>query len=233
LEGELLQLSVLPKHENEQHIETVYEGWLRNADSGKNPYVFHCLDKPAGLKEGKKLSEKIRITGYFFKRYQYPAQSGLTYAAPMLLGKRIQWFPVIRKPAAADPTWVPYLLGGIALTGISLGGAICWFIIRDQRKSNTQLKRFAAPDITDSRGMIIGRAKFPLSVLIYGFVQSVVKQEQNLSPLFPVLCGDWLGTRGNHASPSPLTPQPLSSDYGNNVRHEICAMPSWQFRMPS
>lgn len=149
LEGELLQLNRLPQHDNDAQIGTVYEGWLRNADSGKNPYVFHCLDKPAGLKEGMKLNEKVRISGYFFKRYQYPAQSGLTYAAPMLLAKRIQWFPVVQRKAAADPKWIPMLLGGIALVGISLGGSICWFIIRDQRRSNMQLKRFTAPTITD------------------------------------------------------------------------------------
>lgn len=149
LEGELLQLNRLPHHENDAKIEIVYEGWLRNADSGKNPYVFHCLDKPAGLMEGNKLSEKVTITGYFFKRYQYPAQSGLTYAAPMLLAKRIRWFPVVQRQPTADPRWVPYLLGGIAVVGLSLGGSICFFILREQRRSNAQLKRFAAPPITD------------------------------------------------------------------------------------
>jgi len=149
LEGELLQLNKLPHHENPANIETVYEGWLRNADSGKNPYVFHCLDKPVRLMEGNKLSEKVTVTGYFFKRYQYPAQSGLTYAAPMLLAKRVSWFPVIQRKAAADPRWVPLLLGGIALVGTSLGGAICFFILREQRRSNAQLKRFIAPTIQD------------------------------------------------------------------------------------
>lgn len=149
LEGELLQLNQLPHHDNAAKIDVVYEGWLRNADSGKNPYVFHCLDKPSRLAEGGKLSEKVSITGYFFKRYQYPAQSGLTYAAPMLLAKRIRWFPVVQRKAAADPRWVPLLLGGIAIVGISLGGAICFFILREQRRSNAQLKRFAAPTIPD------------------------------------------------------------------------------------
>lgn len=149
LEGELLQLNKLPPHENPAKIDTVYEGWLRNADSGKNPYVFHCLDKPAGLVTGNKLSEKVTVTGYFFKRYQYPAQSGLTYAAPMLLAKRVNWFPVIQRKAAADPRWVPLLLGGIATVGICLGGLICFLILREQRRSNAQLKRFAAPTITD------------------------------------------------------------------------------------
>lgn len=149
LEGELLQLKRLPPHENDAKIDVVYEGWLKNADSGKNPYVFHCLDKPPGLREGEKLSERVAITGYFFKRYQYAAKSGLTYAAPMLLVKRIRWFPVVQRKAAADPRWVPYLLGGIAVVGISLGATICVFILREQRRSKAQLKRFAAPPITD------------------------------------------------------------------------------------
>ncbi len=149
LEGELLMLNQLPKHENDAKIDIVYEGWIRNADSGKNPYVFHCMDKPAGLKEGDKISEKVSITGYFFKRYQYPAKSGLTYAAPLLLAKRIRWFPPVQRKQDADPRWVPWVLGGIAAVGIGLGGAICFFILRDQRRSNAQLKRFAAPAISD------------------------------------------------------------------------------------
>ena len=149
LDGELLQLNKLPHHDNPANIETVYEGWLRNADLGKNPYVFHCLDIPARLVPGSKLSEKVSITGYFFKRYQYPAQSGLPYAAPMLLAKRINWFPIIQRKTAADPRWVPLLLGGIATVGICLGGVICFFIMREQRRSNAQLKRFTAPTISD------------------------------------------------------------------------------------
>lgn len=149
LEGELVKLSRLPSRENPAKIETVYEGWMINADSGKNPYVFHCLDKPAGLLEGDKLSEKVRITGYFFKRYQYPAKSGLTYAAPLLLAKRIRWFPPVQRKAAADPRWIPYLLGGIAIVGLSLAGTLCWFMLRDQQRSNAQFKRFTAPPVTD------------------------------------------------------------------------------------
>lgn len=149
LDGELVKLTRLPSRENPAKIETVYEGWMINADSGKNPYVFHCLDKPAGLLEGDKLSEKVRITGYFFKRYQYPAKSGLTYAAPLLLAKRIRWFPPVQRKAAADPRWIPYLLGGIAIVGLSLAGTLSWFIFRDKQRSNAQLKRFTAPPITD------------------------------------------------------------------------------------
>lgn len=149
LEGELVKLSRLPSRDNPAKIETVYEGWMINADSGKNPYVFHCLDKPAGLQEGDKISEKIRVTGYFFKRYQYPAKSGLTYAAPLLMAKRIRWFPPIQRKAAADPRWIPYLLGGISLVGLSLAGTLCWFMLHERQRSNAQMKRFSAPPITD------------------------------------------------------------------------------------
>lgn len=146
IDGELLRLTKLPLGKNEFGIETIYEGWLRNVDSGKNPYVFHCLDKPAALPESEKLSERVRITGYFFKRYQYAAKSGLPYAAPLLLAKRIRWFPVVQRQAA-DPQWAPYILGALVVIGLALAGTICWFILREQRRSNAQLKRFAAPTI--------------------------------------------------------------------------------------
>ncbi|MDB5386786.1 MAG: hypothetical protein JWM11_2432 [Planctomycetaceae bacterium] len=148
IEGELLRLTSTPASKNDFGIETVYEGWLRNADSGKNPYVFHCLEKPAELPEGEKLSERIRITGYFFKRYLYAAKSGTPYAAPLLLARRIRWYPVVQRQAA-DPNWAPYILICLVVIGSTLAGTICWFILREQRRSNAQLKRFVAPTISD------------------------------------------------------------------------------------
>jgi hypothetical protein len=156
VEGELLKLTSTPAGENPYGIETVYEGWFRNADSYKNPYVFHCLDKPTELPEGDKLSERIRITGYFFKRYQYAAKSGLPHAAPMLLAKRIRWYPAVQRPAA-DPSWVPYILLGLVVVGTTLAGAICWVILREQRRSNQQLKRFSAPTLSDFESVDAGR----------------------------------------------------------------------------
>jgi len=148
LEGELLKFTKLPQVKNEFGIDTVYEGWMLNPDSGKNPYVFHCLDKPPELLEGEKLREKIRITGFFFKRYLYAAKSGLPHAAPLLLAKRFRWFPVIQRPVA-DPSWAPYIIGTLVIVGTLLGMIIVWSILRDQRRSNAQLKRFVAPSITD------------------------------------------------------------------------------------
>jgi hypothetical protein len=156
VEGELLKLVKTPAGENPYGIETVYEGWFRNADSYKNPYVFHCLDKPAELPEGDKLSERIRVTGYFFKRYQYAAKSGLPHAAPMLLAKRIRWYPAVQR-VAADPSWIPYILVGLVVVGTTLAGTICWVILREQRRSNQQLKRFTAPTISDFESVDAGR----------------------------------------------------------------------------
>lgn len=156
LDGELVQLKRLPAKHNPPEFPIVYEGWMLNLDSGKNPYVFHSLEKPDGLVEGDKLREKIRITGYFFKRYQYPAKSGLTYAAPMFLVKKIQWYPPIKRKAA-DPRWAPWLLGGLAMIGSALGMIICWFIVQEQRRSDSNFRKFSQlnnPEFDNAAPMI-------------------------------------------------------------------------------
>lgn len=148
IEGELLRFTRLPISQNQAGIETVYEGWLRNADSGKNPIVFHCLEKPSELSLGEKLSERIRVTGFFFKRYHYAAKSGVPHAAPLILAKRLQWFPVVERPVA-DPSWAPYLIGLLTVVGTLLSSIIVWTILREQRRSNSQFKRFVAPTTLD------------------------------------------------------------------------------------
>jgi hypothetical protein len=124
-------------------IQKVYEAWFFTADSGDAPYVFRCTSIPAGIPEGEKLSEKIRVTGYFFKRYQYPTVRGL-YAAPMLLGKRLRWTPALVAPQT-DPAVVPYILGGLTLVGTLLALIVWKFAAGENRQQRSNLKRVREP----------------------------------------------------------------------------------------
>jgi hypothetical protein len=143
LEGDVRRLVKKNASANTEGIDFYYEGWMFNNDSGNQPYVFFCTELPPGLAEiapGEKTHEHIRVTGYYFKRYQYASAGGLN-SAPMLLAHTVRWIPL--KSTASKPippTRVPYILGGIALIGIVLGGAVWWFIAWDARTRARRLK---------------------------------------------------------------------------------------------
>jgi hypothetical protein len=121
----------------------VYELWFFTADSGDNPYVVRCTSIPEGIPVGDKLSERIQVTGYFFKRYEYPTARGL-HAAPLLLGKRPRWTPAPVAPQT-DPAVIPYILGGLALVGTLLAIVVCKFAAGESRQQRTNLQRVREP----------------------------------------------------------------------------------------
>lgn len=159
LQGELVQLQPLPKQPNEFGVEQRYEGWLRNADSGKSPFVFHCLEIPRGLRLGDRLEEHVRITGYFFKRYHYAAKSGSTYSAPMFLAKRVGWIPRLQR-AEPSPQGVAWLLGGLTTVGVLISGMLWWFISQSHKRAGARVKKFLAPEMAWKAEQLEGVAEF-------------------------------------------------------------------------
>lgn len=143
IEGDVRRLVKKDAGTNGEGIDFVYEGWLFNNDSGNRPFVFFCTDLPPGLAEiapGQKTFEHVRVTGYYFKRYEYASASGLN-SAPMLVSHTVRWIPVkstANQPIA--PARIPYILGGIALIGIVLGCIIWWFIDWGTRTRARRLK---------------------------------------------------------------------------------------------
>lgn len=135
----LKRLTSFTVPENPHGIERIYEAWFFTRDSGKNPFVLRCTSIPEGIPQGESIDERIRLTGYFFKVYQYESVGGL-YAAPMLLGKRLRWIPAPAKPQT-DPHFIPYLLGGLALIGTVLGIAVWWFAAHETRVRRSSLAR--------------------------------------------------------------------------------------------
>ena len=143
IEGDVRRLVKKDAGTNGEGIDFVYEGWLFNNDSGNQPYVFFCTDLPPGLAEiapGQKVHEHIRVTGYYFKRYQYASAGGLN-SAPMLLSHTVKWIPT--KSAASKPiapARIPFILGGLALIGTVLGGAVWGLIAWGSRTRAARLK---------------------------------------------------------------------------------------------
>jgi hypothetical protein len=145
LEGELRRFTPLPAGENSEGIGQLYDGWLFTEEAGrKSPYRFICTGKPEGLPEGNTIRERVRCTGYFFKRCGYETEHGL-HSAPLLLGSEVRWIHPPRRTddgrgAAAYIVWIMGLLAA------GLGGTLWWLTASERRMQNEHRQRARGPN---------------------------------------------------------------------------------------
>jgi hypothetical protein len=144
VEGELKGLTPIPVAENAAGVEALWEGWVFNRDSWPNPWCVRAVEIPEGIPQGSRLSQsvRVRVTGYFFKKYGYASEGGF-HKAPLLLARRIEW---VRTPvAAATPAagLGPWILGGAVAIALGLGVMVWRLKAGDRRFEETQRRRFS------------------------------------------------------------------------------------------
>lgn len=68
-----------------------WEAWLFTKESGINPYRVVLASIPAQVATGDELKPplRVRVTGYFFKRYSY-ATAGNFHTAPLMIAKTLR-----------------------------------------------------------------------------------------------------------------------------------------------
>lgn len=149
VKGELRRLHPIPAGRNEFGIETLWEGWLFNADSGLNPYCIRMTSIPDGIPTGQELGSGVlvNVTGYFLKRYGYPAQGERLHVAPLMLTGSVQW--IRRRPSSVpdDLGIVPYVLGFAGIMGLTISVLLFRFRSSDREFEKKHLRRLtAAPE---------------------------------------------------------------------------------------
>lgn len=75
---------------NEYNLKVYYQVWLWPTDNPSSPVVIYCLDLPKGFPIGMEIAEQAHVTGFFFKRWAYPAKDA-PRTAPTLLSKNLNW----------------------------------------------------------------------------------------------------------------------------------------------
>lgn len=114
------------------------EAWLFTADSGLNPYRVVFSDLPADVPLGDELKPplRIRVTGYFFKRYSYATANDF-HTAPLLLAKTLTVLshspPTAPRPAGNSGS-LTYLASGILVTFLVVGLTVEMIIRRRSRR---------------------------------------------------------------------------------------------------
>jgi hypothetical protein len=142
VEGELKGLTPVPVAGNEHGIDTVWEGWIFNSNSWPNPWCVRVLSVPEGIPQGSRLppSVRVRVTGYFFKKYGYASEGGF-HKAPLLIAKQLEWLRSEPQAAAPLPGLGAWLLGVAVLVAAGLAVMVWRFRVSDRRFEQSHLKR--------------------------------------------------------------------------------------------
>lgn len=129
------------------------EVWLFTADSGLNPYRVVLTELPAGVPLGDDLKPplRVRVTGYFFKRYSYATANDF-HTAPLLLAKTLT---VLSQPKSPTPRpagysgSLTYLAIGILVTLLVVGATVELIVRkRSRRRDAVSSETTETPDFT-------------------------------------------------------------------------------------
>lgn len=91
VKGEVRRIVALP-HSPDSTLPQLYEAWLFNEDSGRNPYRIVFMDRSELLPIADELKPVLRVeaTGYYFKRYGYATVDARLHVAPMIVAKTLK-----------------------------------------------------------------------------------------------------------------------------------------------
>lgn len=147
--GEIRRLNPMPVGVNDYGVDKFYEAWLFNRDSGNRPYRIICTSIPEGIPMGIDLKSGtvVTATGYYFKRYGYPAVGNRLHVAPMIISKTLEWHRPFSATRRNEMDIMPYVLGVVVVFGLAAGFTLWRFRKSDREFERLHLKRLTgAPE---------------------------------------------------------------------------------------
>lgn len=131
--GTLGHLREFQATDNSYGLTTLYDAWIMTLDVDNRPTRVVASSIDPGLSADER--PLVKITGYFFKREGYHANSG-QQVAPTILASRIERFVSPYAPPPADGL-VPVVMGLVMAIGLILATtliSLAWGDRRSQRR---------------------------------------------------------------------------------------------------
>lgn len=123
---------------NENGIKEHYQVWIE-PDDRHDPVAVYCVELPPNFPDGDKLSERIELTGIFFKRWAYLWGNGELHSTPLMLAKSFKWLPKSQKAAEPEPNYVQITINVVGVLMVLLVLVIV-LAKRGQKKENPYFK---------------------------------------------------------------------------------------------
>ena len=100
--GRILDTSLQPAPDNDYQIDQYHLTALQPTDNRSELMIVYCLHLPEGFPRDRKCSEKVEVTGFYFKRWPTPIEDK-PHSRPVLLARTVRWYkapPALKEPAA-------------------------------------------------------------------------------------------------------------------------------------
>ena len=120
-QGILRRLEQVTAPPNDSDIHDYWQGWLEPDGGPVSPIVVYFLRLPSGMPHGIKISERVDVVGYFFKRWAYSATDTVRIA-PLVLALEPIWKPRPAGPAATNSLSTVALVTMAALVLVTVLG---------------------------------------------------------------------------------------------------------------
>ena len=121
---------------NDYGIQQYYQLWLQPDRSSESLMVVYCLQLPQDFPVEMQIAEEATVTGFFYKRWAYQSQGGIT-TAPLLLARTVDWHapPVAGTPLTTETSVEGFILASAAALGLAMVtvGFLFW---RGRSRSN-------------------------------------------------------------------------------------------------
>ena len=114
--------------ENAFAVKQYYQLWLQPDRGTGELLVLYCLELPQGFPIGPEIEAECTATGFFFKRWAYQSQGGIT-TAPLVIAKTLAWQPPPPAEPAAEQPLSEQLLTAIA-AALALAVVVLVFVVR-------------------------------------------------------------------------------------------------------
>jgi hypothetical protein len=141
IRGRARQAYQVDAPDNDFGIESYQVFWIRPEGGVNSPVVVYALERPEGFPElgpqsaadASPIDEPVEITGFFLKRWAYPAQDG-PRTAPLMLARSPRWE---RPPVEGRPWYSSTLLVALCALGAVLTAAgVCLYAYRASGRSS-------------------------------------------------------------------------------------------------
>jgi hypothetical protein len=152
----------VPASQNYLGIKEYFVYWIHPAGGPDSPLLVYALTAPPGFpavtdrngsaaQSARKLREDVEVTGIFFKRAAYAAQSG-AYTAPLLIAGEPKWLRPAASDAPARPPFSPLEFAIAAAVALVL--AICLATVLWKRSRRSAADR-QSPGFVDLGPLIL------------------------------------------------------------------------------
>ena len=129
MRGSVKRSQWIDNTKNTNDIDGIYRFIVRPENGPERPVVLFTLNSPEGFPLDKMIEKQdIEFTGFFYKVWNYQADNGRSYLAPVILARDITWTPVVKQ--ASHPSMSVIIGLGVGLVGMAV-----WFTYSVYRSS--------------------------------------------------------------------------------------------------